>query len=222
MTMNRTRLFFLPIVAFAVACSSQDTPPADTTTVAPPPTPAAAPALPPAPDEFQVRLETSKGPIVIAVHRDWSPNGVDRFHHLVETGYFDDVRFFRVVPGFVVQFGMHGDPARNAEWANNNLMDEPVKQSNRRGTVTYAKTMMPNTRSSQLFINLADNSSSLDAQGFAPFGEVVQGMDVVEKLNAEYGGAPSDRQGAIAAEGNAFLKREYPRLDFIRTAKVVK
>lgn len=222
MTMNRTRISLLSFLALVVACSGQETPPADTATPAPPAaTPSATPAVDPAPAEFRVRLETSKGPIVIAVHRDWSPNGVDRFHHLVQTGFYDDVRFFRVVPGFVVQFGMHGDPARNAEWANNNLLDEPVKQPNRRGTITYAKTMMPNTRSSQLFINLGDNSM-LDAQGFAPFGEVVEGMDVVEKLNAEYGGAPSNRQGEIAAEGNAFLNREYPKLDFIRTAKVVK
>lgn len=221
-TMTRTRLSFLPILAFAAACASQETPPADTATAAPAtPPPATGPAVATAPDQFQVRFETSKGPIVIAVHRDWSPNGVDRFHHLVETGFFDEVRFFRVVPGFVVQFGMHGDPARTAEWANNGLIDEPVKQTNKRGTITYAKTQMPNTRSSQFFINLGDNAM-LDPQGFAPFGEVVQGMDVVEKLNAEYGGAPSDRQPEIAAEGNAFLKREYPRLDFIRTAKVVR
>ena len=219
MTLHRISTFSL--LAFVAACIGSDAPPADTTTAAAPPAPAAAPALDAAPAQFQVRLETSKGPIVLAVHRDWSPNGVDRFYHLVETGYFDDVRFFRVVPGFVVQFGMHGDPARNAQWSENGLIDEPVKQTNKRGTVTYAKSSMPNSRSSQLFINLGDNSM-LDQQGFAPFAEVIEGMDVVDKLYSGYGDEPTGRQPEIAAEGNAFLNRTYPQLDFIRTAKVVK
>jgi peptidyl-prolyl cis-trans isomerase A (cyclophilin A) len=126
--MRHTRFFAASLLTL-VACAGADAPPADTATAAPP-APAAAPPADAAPAQFNVRLETSKGPIVIAVHRDWSPNGADRFYKLVEEGYYDDVRFFRVVPGFVVQFGMHGDPARNAQWANNGLTDEPVYKTN--------------------------------------------------------------------------------------------
>jgi cyclophilin family peptidyl-prolyl cis-trans isomerase len=168
-----------------------------------------------------VRLETSKGPVVIEAHRDWSPNGVDRFFELVEANYFDDVRFFRVVPGFVVQFGMHGDPATNAQWQDRQLMDDPVKQSNRRGMVTFAKSAMPNSRSTQLFVNLGDNTF-LDADAFSPIGEVVEGLSVIEALYSGYGDTPTAQQTQIGAEGNAFLNRQYPKLDFIRTARVVK
>lgn len=217
--MTRIHLSAAAAIAFVAACASPDTPPADSAVATPPA--AATPAADAAPAQFNVRLETSKGPIVIAVHRDWSPNGADRFYQLVESGYYDDVRFFRVVPGFVVQFGMHGDPARNAQWSNNGLIDEPVKQTNKRGTVTYAKSGAPNSRTTQLFINLGDNAM-LDQDGFAPFGEVVEGMSVVESLYSGYSDQPTGRQGEIAAEGNAFLKREYPNLDFIRTAKVVR
>ena len=174
-----------------------------------------------APAVFRVRLETSKGPIVIEATRDWSPNGVDRFYQLVQSGYYDDVRFFRIVPGFIVQFGMHGNPQTNAQWVARPLMDDPVKQSNKRGTVTFAQTPMPNTRTTQLFINL-QNNAGLDAQNFAPIGTVVEGMSVVDALYAGYGGTPSDSQPRIAAEGNAFLNRTFPKLDFVRTAKVVK
>lgn len=218
--MTRTRISTLSLIVLSAACASPDTPPADSAAATPPATPAAAPADA-APATFRVRMETSKGPIVIQVNRAWSPNGVDRFHQLVEAGYYDDVRFFRVVPGFVVQFGMHGDSARNAQWSTNGLIDEPVMQPNRRGTVTYAKSSMPNSRTTQLFINLADNTT-LDQQGFAPFGEVVEGMSVIDALYSGYGDQPTGRQGEIAAQGNAFLNREYPRLDFIKTAKVVK
>lgn len=218
--MNRFRL---PAAALLiVACASPDTQKTDSATAAPPaPTPAAAPAVDPAPATFRVRMETSKGPIVLQFNRDWAPNGVDRIYHLVESGYFDDVRFFRVVPGFVVQFGMHGDPAKNAEWVARPLQDDPVKQSNKRGTVTFAQTPMPNSRTTQLFINLGDNSM-LDQQRFAPIGTVVEGMSVVDALHAGYADEPTNRQGEIAAEGNAFLNRTYPKLDFIRTARVVR
>src|SRR5688572_2783100 len=218
--MNRFRL---PAAALLiVACASPDTQKTDSATAAPPaPTPAAAPAVDPAPATFRVRMETSKGPIVVQFNRDWAPNGVDRIYHLVETGYYDDVRFFRVMPGFVVQFGMHGDPKTNAEWVARPLQDDPVKQSNKRGTVTFAQTPMPNSRTTQLFINLADNSM-LDEQRFAPIGTVVEGMSVVDKLYAGYGGSPSDFQPLIADSGNTFLNRAYPKLDFIRTARVVK
>jgi peptidyl-prolyl cis-trans isomerase A (cyclophilin A) len=202
------------------ACTKEAPPPADTATVTPPP-PAPASAVDAAPAQFKVRFETSKGPIVVQLHRDWAPNGVDRIYQLAQEGYYDDVRFFRVVPGFVVQFGMHGDPATNAKWVAQPLADDPVKQSNKRGTVTFAQTGMPNSRTTQLFINLQDNTM-LDPQGFAPIGEVVEGMSVVDRLYAGYGGAPSDSQPRIAAEGNAFLKQAYPKLDFVKTAKVLK
>ena len=208
------------MTALTIACAEKAPPPADTATAAPPPPPA-APAVPAAPAQFKVRFETSKGPIVIELHRDWSPNGVDRIYQLVEQSYFDDVRFFRVVPGFVVQFGMHGDPGTNAKWVAQPLIDDPVKQTNKRGTVTFAKTGMPNSRTTQLFINLQDNAM-LDPQGFAPIGEVVEGMSVVDRLYSGYGGAPSDEQPRIAAEGNTFLKQSYPKLDYVKTAKVVK
>jgi peptidyl-prolyl cis-trans isomerase A (cyclophilin A) len=217
--MKRTRLAGVALACFTIACAKDAPPPADTATAAPTPPP--APVVDAAPATFKVRLETSKGPIVIEAHRDWSPNGVDRFYQLVEQGFYDDVRFFRVVPGFVVQFGMHGDPATNAKWVAQPLMDDPVKQTNRRGTVVYAKPTMPNSRTTQLFINLQDNDM-LDPQGFSPIGEVVEGMSVVERLYSGYADQPTGRQGEIAAEGNAFLNRTFPKLDFIRTAKVVK
>ena len=221
--MKRIRIAQLALVLGAAACEKAAPPPSDSATATPPaPTPAMTPAADQAPATFRVRLETSKGPIVIQAHRDWSPNGVDRFYQLVQDGYYDDVRFFRVVPPFVVQFGMHGDTARNAQWANRGLIDEPVKQPNRRGTVTYAKSGMPNSRTTQLFINLQDNSSMLDQQGFAPFGEVVEGMSVLERLYSGYADEPTGRQTEIAAGGNAYLTRTFPKLDFIRTAKVVK
>jgi peptidyl-prolyl cis-trans isomerase A (cyclophilin A) len=220
--MNRIRIAGIALVSLIAACDRPAPPPADTATATPPAAPAStAPAAVTAPAVFRVRLETSKGPIVIEAHRDWSPNGVDRFFQLVESGYYDDVRFFRVVPGFVVQFGMHGNPQTNAQWVAQPLMDDPVKQGNKRGTVTFAQRTMPNTRTTQLFINLQDNAG-LDAQNFAPIGEVVEGMSVVDALYSGYAGAPSDSQPRIAAEGNAFLSRAFPKLDFIRTARVVK
>lgn len=218
--MKRFRILSAALVLTSAACDRPAPPPADTATPAPP-TPAAAPAADAAPATFRVRLETSKGPVVIQANRDWSPNGVDRFYQLVNDGYYDDVRFFRVVPPFVVQFGMHGDPARNAQWANNGLMDEPVKQPNRKGMVTFAKGG-PNSRTTQLFVNLQDNAAMLDQQGFAPIGEVVEGMSVLERLYSGYADEPSSRQPEIAAGGNAFLNSTYPKLDFIKTARVVK
>ena len=217
---NRMRVAGTVLAFLAIACAEKAPPPADTASPAPTPPPA-APAVDAAPANFKVRLETSKGPIVIELHRDWAPNGVDRFHQLVQEGYYDDVRFFRVVPGFVVQFGMHGDPATNSKWVAQPLIDDPVKQSNRRGTVTFAKTGMPNSRTTQLFINLQDNSM-LDPQGFAPIGEVVEGMSVIERFYSGYADQPTGRQGEIAAEGNAYLNRTFPKLDFVKTAKVVK
>jgi peptidyl-prolyl cis-trans isomerase A (cyclophilin A) len=173
-----------------------------------------------APAKFRAKFTTTKGDFVVEVTRDWAPIGADHFYNLVRHGFYDNVAFFRVMPGFMVQFGINGDPKIQAVWADANLKDEPVKQKNTRGMITYAKTMMPNTRSTQLFINYADNSG-LDAQGFSPFGQVVEGMDVVDKINSQYGGTPSDDQPRIQKEGNAFLKARFPNLDYIHTAKIV-
>jgi peptidyl-prolyl cis-trans isomerase A (cyclophilin A) len=172
-----------------------------------------------APDVFKAKFDTTKGVFVIEVHRDWSPAGADRFYALVKNGYYDGVKFFRVVPGFVVQWGIHGDPAIASRWLQSKIKDEPVKESNHRGYVTYAKGG-PNTRSVQVFINLQDNSQSLDSQWFAPFGKVVEGLDVVEKLNGEYGDNLKNLQGRIAEEGNAFLEKNFPNLDAIKKATV--
>lgn len=175
-----------------------------------------------APATFKAKFETSKGPFVIEVHRDWAPQGADRFYNLVKNGFYDNVRFFRVIPGFMVQFGISGDPQLSSRWREARIPDDPVKQSNKRGFVTYAMAG-PNTRTSQVFINFGDNAG-LDRQGFAPFGRVISGMDVVDKLNGEYGeGAPRGRgpdQGRIQAEGNAYLQRDFSRLDFVRKATI--
>jgi peptidyl-prolyl cis-trans isomerase A (cyclophilin A) len=156
------------------------------------------------------------------VTRDWAPNGADRFYNLVKNGFYDNVRFFRVISGFMVQFGIHGDPKTSAPWREARIADDPVKQSNKRGYITYAMAG-PNTRTSQVFINFADNAN-LDNSGFSPFGRVISGMDVVDKLNAEYGeGAPRGRgpdQGRIQQEGNAYLQRDFGKLDFVKKATI--
>jgi len=172
-----------------------------------------------APDTFKAKFETTKGMVVIEVHRDWSPNGADRFYNLVKNGYFDGVKFFRVVPGFVVQWGIHGDPSIASKWLASNIPDDAVKESNRRGFVTFAKSGQPNSRSVQLFINLGDNSR-LDATGFSPFGKVTEGMDVVDKLYGGYAEGLTRLQGRIADEGNAFLEKNYPQLDAIKKATI--
>jgi peptidyl-prolyl cis-trans isomerase A (cyclophilin A) len=169
---------------------------------------------------YRVRFETSAGNFVVEVSPEWSPRGAARLRELVEQSYFTDARFFRVVPGFVAQFGMHADPAVNARWADSTLPDEPVRHSNLRGTITFAKTALPNTRSNQFFINLVDNVS-LDAMGFAPVGRIVEGMDVVDRLNGEYGEAASQNQPMIAERGNAYLLENFPKLDYIKTATIV-
>ena len=161
---------------------------------------------------------------MITVHRDWAPIGADRFYNLVKSGFFDDVRFFRVLDGFMAQFGIHGDPAIQAAWTTARLKDDPVKQTNKRGYVTYA-TAGPGTRTTQLFINYGDNGS-LDKQGFAPFGEVTTGMSVVDKLYSGYGeGQPQGNgpsQGALTSQGNAYLAKSFPKLDYIKTATIEK
>lgn len=177
----------------------------------------------PAPDSFKVAFETSKGNFTVVAHRDWAPRGVDRFYHLVELGFFNDARFFRVLRGFMAQFGMNGDPRVTAAWEPLTIADDPVKQKNTRGMVSFAMGG-PNTRTTQLFINYADNTN-LDGMGFAPIGQVVDGMSVVDSLYADYGeGAPDGAgpsQERIAAEGNAYLTRDFPKLDFIKSARIV-
>ena len=175
-----------------------------------------------APDVFTVNLDTSKGPVAIEVHRDWAPVGVDHFYTLVKTGFYDGDRFFRVVRNFVVQFGVNGDPKTNRLWSNANLPDDPVKQSNVKGTLTYA-TAGPNTRSTQLFINLKNNAF-LDKDGFAPIGKVTSGMDVVESFYNGYGDMPPSGNGPdsnmIEQQGNDYLASRFPRLDYIKKATI--
>jgi peptidyl-prolyl cis-trans isomerase A (cyclophilin A) len=176
-----------------------------------------------APDSFRARFETSQGDVVISVHRAWAPRGADRFYHLVRSGYYDGVRFFRVVSGFMVQFGIHGDPQVSAAWREQRIPDDPVRRTNLRGMVSFA-TAGPGTRTTQVFINFGSNDA-LDAMGFAPFGQVVEGMDVVDKLYAEYGeGAPRGRgpdQGRMQMEGNAYLERSFPKMDYVKQATIV-
>ena len=175
------------------------------------------------PESFKVKFETTKGNFTVEVTRSLSPNGADRFYNLVRSGYFKDVAFFRVIPGFMCQFGIHGDPKISAAWRKAQIPDDPVKGSNTRGSITFA-TGGPNTRTTQLFISFGDNSR-LDSTGFSPFGKVTEGMDVVDKINGEYGeGAPRGRgpdQGRVQTEGNAYLKKDFPNLDYIKSATVV-
>ena len=179
----------------------------------------------PAPEVFRARFETSKGVFVIEAHRAWAPRGVDRFYHLVRTGFFDDSRFFRVRAGFIAQFGIPGDPAVTAVWKDRAMPDDSVRQSNTRGFVAYAMTG-PGTRTTQLYINYADNAR-LDAEGFAPIGQVVEGMDIVDQLYAGYdedaaGGMRGGKQGAMLAGGNAHLDATFPLLDRLLRATIVE
>jgi len=175
-----------------------------------------------APDVYKVKFTTTKGDFVVEVHRDWAPNGADRFYNLVTNGFYDDCAFFRVVKGFMVQFGVTGDPKVNAAWMQATIPDDPVKQSNKPGMITYAMAG-PNTRTTQVFINYNDNAN-LDSQGFAPFGYVSSGFDVVQSLNGEYGdGAPFGKgpdQGRIQSEGNAYLRHDFGNLDYVKTARL--
>ena len=177
-----------------------------------------------APAVFKAKFSTTKGDFVVEVHRDWAPNGADRFYNLVKIGFFDEVAFFRVVDGFMAQVGIHGDPAVSAKWRAANIPDDAaVGQSNQRGMVTFAMAG-PNTRTTQFFLNFKDNSF-LDNQGFPPFGKIVEGSEVLDKLYRGYGeGAPSGNgpdQGRIQMQGNAYLKADFPLLDSIKTARLV-
>lgn len=177
-----------------------------------------------APDTFKAKFETTKGSFVIEVVRDQAPLGADRFYNLVKGGYFQDIAFFRVIPGFMAQFGIHGDPKVSAAWRPARIQDDAVKSGNARGAISFAMAG-PNTRTTQFFINLVDNSR-LDGMGFASFGKVVEGMDIVDKINGEYGeGAPRGRgpdQGRIQSEGNTYLKEKFPNLDYIKSASITK
>lgn len=208
------RLALLFLAASAFACSRT----ADSSSLM---TPAPDPR---APDTFRVRFETGKGPFVVEAVRAWAPRGADRFHHLASIGYYDGVKFFRVVEDFVVQFGMHGDPAVNEAWREQTIPDDSVTQSNREGYVTFAMGG-PATRTTQVFINLKDNTR-LDAMGFAPVGRVVEGMDVVKALHAGYGDGPprgaGPSQDLIARRGNDYLNRFFPQLDSVASARVVR
>ena len=176
-----------------------------------------------APDHFKVRFNTTKGDFSVAVTRQGSPRGADRFYNLVRIGYFKDVAFFRVLEGFMAQFGLSGDPQVNAAWQSARIADDPVKESNRRGFISFAMAG-PNTRTTQLFINYTDNSR-LDSTGFSPIGEVVEGMEVVDSLYAAYGeGAPGGggpNQSLIRSQGNRYLKKRFPKLDYIKSAHIV-
>lgn len=176
------------------------------------------------PEVYRVRLETTKGNIVFEAHRQWAPRGADQFYELVENRFYDGCRFFRVVRGFVVQFGIHGNPATQRLWGDMKIRDDPVRQSNRKGFVSFAK-LGPNSRTTQVFINLGDNVN-LDKEGFAPFAQVIEGMDVVERLWSNYGEIPPKGRGPdparIVLEGNAYLEKEFPRLDAILRARVVR
>ena len=192
---------------------------------APPPAPAAAPApnlMKPstlkaqAPDLYRVKFTTTKGDFVIEVHRAWAPLGADRFYNLVVNNFFTDAAFFRYVPGFIVQFGLPANPAIGRVWQSANIKDDPVKQPNSKGTLVFA-TAGPGTRTTQLFVNLNDNTP-LGAQGFAPFGTVTSGMNIVEGLYSGYGEKPD--QGAITSQGKAYIDKNFPKLDSIKSATI--
>ncbi len=179
---------------------------------------------PPAPERFRVKFSTTKGDFVAEVNRSWSPQGVDRFYNMVNIGYFDDIVIFRAKSNFMFQFGIHGDPAVNEVWGDANINDDPpVGVSNLPGTLCFAKTGAPNSRSTQMFVNLGNNAP-LDGQGFTPFGKVVEGMDVVQAINTEYGENPpgEDIQGRFKREGNAYILKRFPRLDLIRSVQLMQ
>jgi peptidyl-prolyl cis-trans isomerase A (cyclophilin A) len=218
MTMQMFRRLFVlgAVAAFAVSIAGAQTPAAKPNLKNP------AAMKEQAPPVYKAKFETSAGTFVVEVHRDWAPKGADRFYNLVKNGFYDNCRFFRVLSGFMAQFGINGDPAVMAAWRNATITDDPVTQSNKPGYITFA-TGGPNTRTTQVFINYGDNAS-LDKQGFSPFGKVVTGMDVVQKLYAAYGeGAPSGKgpsQGLIQQQGNVYLEKDFPKLDFVKKATI--
>ncbi len=168
---------------------------------------------------YRVKLETSKGDVVIEVTPSWAPEGAARFRELVEAGFYDECRFFRVLPGFMAQIGMSGDPEVTAKWFDATIDDDPVRKSNQRGFVTFAKSGAPNSRTTQFFISYGNNAR-LDSDGFAPFGKVVEGMDVVDSIESRHREQPN--QDAIKAQGNQYLNEQFPELDFIKKATVIE
>jgi cyclophilin family peptidyl-prolyl cis-trans isomerase len=179
-----------------------------------------------APDLFRVRLDTSQGVIWLEIRRDWSPHGVDHFYNLVRAGYYNEARFFRVIKGRWAQFGIHGDPKISNLWRARTLPDDPRRESNVRGTIAYAFAV-PNGRTTQIFINLQDNTTTHDAEPFVPFGKIVEGLEVADALYSEYGetaggGIRAGKQSQLFEEGNAYLKRNFPRLDYITRATVIE
>lgn len=226
---NRLSAAFAVLAFLGAAACDKKSAPAASTAAAPSavPVPAADPAPPAAekaPAVFKAKFATTQGDFVLEVHRDWAPNGADRFYNLVKTGFFEDVSFFRVIDGFMAQTGIHGDPAVSAKWREAKIPDDPpAGRSNQRGMATFA-TAGPGTRTTQFFLNFKDNSF-LDDQGFPPFGKIVEGLEVLDKLYRGYGeaapagGGPD--QGRLQAQGNAYLKADFPKLDAIKTARLV-
>jgi len=212
--MDRRKVFVLAVLIAAVAAVAA---------LAETPFPAPAELTATAPDTFKVLLSTSKGDVVIEVHRAWAPNGADRFYNLVKNDFYSGARFFRVIPGFMAQIGIHANPKVTDTWKNATILDDPVVESNKAGYVTFAMRGQPHTRSTQFFINFGNNSN-LDRMGFAPFGKVVEGMDIVDSLYGGYGeGAPRGRgpdQMRVMSEGNEYLLAEFGKLDYIREASV--
>jgi cyclophilin family peptidyl-prolyl cis-trans isomerase len=179
-----------------------------------------------APDLFDVNLDTSQGLVRIEVHRDWSPHGADRFYNLARAGYYDESRVFRIRRGYWAQFGISGEPKISQAWRNKTIPDDPRRESNVRGTVAFAFAV-PNGRTTQVFVNLRDNQSTHDGEPFVPFGKVVEGMQFADAWYADYGesaggGIRGGKQGPLFEGGNAYLKKEFPRLDYIKRATVVK
>lgn len=214
-------LALIALQLIPVACKDKTPPPPPGAAV---PTPPSPPLDAASPESFRVKFVTTKGDFTVEVTRAWAPKGADRFYRLVTEGYFKDIRFFRVLPGFMAQFGASGNPELNARMASLQIPDDPVTQSNKRGMVTFAMAG-PNTRSNQFFINYGDNAR-LDSQGFPPFGKVVDGMKAVDAMYGGYGeGAPNGlgpSQDSIAAKGNEYLQRAFPKLDYIKSATIVK
>ena len=174
-----------------------------------------------APDAYKASFDTSAGTFVVEVHRDWDPSGADRFYNLVKSGFYDDCRFYRVISNFMVQWGLNGDPSVTAAWVQAHFKDEPVKEGNKEGYIAFAKPSAPaNMRTTQVYINFKDNRSVLDQQGFSAFGKVASGMNVVNKIYSGYGGNLD--QGKIQTQGNAYLKKEFPKLDYIKKATIVE
>jgi cyclophilin family peptidyl-prolyl cis-trans isomerase len=203
----------MALAAAAVACSASRAP-------------LTSPAHPrfhdTAPDSFDVEFLTTKGRMLVRAYRAWAPNGVDRFYALARNNYYDTIAFYRVLPRFVAQFGYHGDTAVNRAWSGSRFPDDPVRTSNVKGTLSFARPNEPDSRSTQLFFNLADNArlDTLNGRGFPPIARIVEGIVVLDSLSTEHGQAPVQRD--IAREGNAYLRREFPGLDYIRSARVVK